>query len=329
MPSTPCRARPFAKAKQTEPDLDKIGNIDLKPPPSTAARTKEFGRTSAEEYLAKAAKEVDSDDQDLREAVYDFDTSGWMKRTFAFLGDPSLLVIAVTSGLFMGGILVGSTMAGSMMPNASPSARIFGVMLVLILLGGPLLIITLANGIAVLEASANRLRRIGNWPIYNPTDALGEIAVVVGAFLLSALPGGLLAWLGSKFGVSPDLGFGMILLCTYLLFPIVLLGMLDNQSVGEPYSSSVVGSISSKFDAWGAMYLLTGLAMGLIFILYLVSASGAEASKFVFGMLLPVVIFFIFHQIGVLGSRIADVTNLAFESDESDEPEAAEDAKTE
>jgi hypothetical protein len=223
----------------------------------------------------------------------------------------------------MGATMAASGMAATMMPNASGSARTFGTMLVLILFGLPLLVVTLGNGIAVLEASANRLKRISSWPIFNPSDAMGEIMVAVVAFGYAVLPGGLVSWFGSSIGLSSDIGTAIVMLSAYALYPILLLGMLDNQSVGEPFSKEVIGSISSKSDAWGAMYLLTGLAMALIFVMYLVASGGTEVPRFLFGFCLPFILFFIFHQFGVLGSRIAEVTNLAFEGDEGDEQEVS------
>ena len=211
------------------------------------------------------------------------------------------------------------------MPNATESARIFGIMLVLILFGVPLLIITLGNGIAVLETSANRLKRVSQWPMFNPSQAMGEIMVAVLAFGYAVLPGGLLSWFGSSIGLTADMRTAAVLLSAFAFYPILLLGMLDNQSAGEPFSKDVLDSIRSKSDAWGSMYLLTGLAMALIFVMYLFAANGTEVPRFLFGFCLPMIVFFIYHQLGVLGTRIADVTNLAFESDESDDQEAPED----
>jgi DNA-directed RNA polymerase subunit M/transcription elongation factor TFIIS len=316
---------PAVKARPKDPDLSTIADVALKPVQGSGKNTKEFGRSTAEDYLAKAEKEVEEDDQDEREQVYDFDSAGWLKRTFAFLSDPTLIIVALVTGLFMGATLVGSGMAGTVLPNASESARIFGIMLVLVLFGVPLLIVTLGNGIAVLETSANRLKRVAQWPIFNPSDAMGEIMVALLAFAYAVLPGGLLGWFGASVGLNGDMRAAVALLSAYALYPILLLGMLDNQSAGEPFSKDVLNSIRSKADAWGAMYLQTGLAMALIFVMYLFAINGTEVPRFLFGFCLPLIVFFIFHQFGVLGTRIADVTNLAFESEESDDQEASQD----
>ncbi len=323
---------PVQKARPRDPDLSKIADVSLMPPQGRGLNSSEFGRATAEDYLAKAAKEIDDSDEDKREQLYDFDSATWLKRTFAFLGDPSLIVVAITTGLFMGGTLLAasvvSQMAAEWKPNSAESARKYGLITVLLLFGAPLLAITLANGVAVLEASANKLKRIANWPIFNPSDAIGEIAVVLAAFLISIVPGGILSWLGSWVEMNPDIRMGIVMLSAYLLYPIILLGMLDNQSVGEPYSQAVIGSMGSRSNAWGGMYLITGLAMALIFVLYLFAAVGTEVPKFVFGLFLPILVFFIFHQFGVLGSRIADVTDLAFETEESDDSKATTDEKS-
>ena len=319
---------PKQKAQARDPDLNKIAAVALAPVKANRPRSQEMGRSTAEDYLAKAEKEVDEGDQEDREQLYDFDTSGWMKRTFAFLGDPSLIVIALTTGFFLGGAMIGASVVGDMAAawktDNPDSARSYGFMTVLVLMGVPLLSITLANGIAVLEASGNKLKRIASWPIFNPTEAMSEIIVAIAAFVASVLPGGAASWAGSWIGLTADIGMGVVLLIAVALYPVVLLGMLDNQSVTEPYSSAVIGSMREKSDAWGAMYLLTGLAIGLVFILYLVAATGTRVPKFVLGLSLPIIIFFVFHQYGVLASRIADLTNLAFETEEN---EVTEDKK--
>ncbi|MDZ4850099.1 MAG: hypothetical protein SGI77_12510 [Pirellulaceae bacterium] len=323
---------PPPKAKAREPDLNAIADVSLSPLQGSSLRSKEFGRSTADEYLAKATEEAEKEGQEQRDETYDFDTAGWMKRTFAFLGDPSVIVIAITSGLFLGGVLVGaayvSEAAGrtKTIQEEIESAKGFGFMAILLLFGAPLLGLTLANGIAILEASANKMKRIANWPIFNPTDSFSEIVVVIAAFALALLPGGILSWFASSIGLSQEWSMAIVLFSAYLLFPFVLISMLNNQSISEPFSQDIFGSMSSKRNAWGAMYMLSGMAMTLIFLLWLFSSGDSPGRKFIFGLLLPIIIFFIFHQFGVLGSRIADVTNLDFESeDEGDEqPENAD-----
>lgn len=313
---------PVQKARPRDPDLSKIADVTLLPAQGGGVRSQEFGRSTADDYLARAAKEVDEQDQDAREEFYDFDASGWLKRTFAFLGDPSLIVIAMVSGAFMGGTLIGasvvSQMAAQWRPDQAEATGRIGFLVVLVLIGIPLLAITLANGISILEASANKMKRIPNWPIFNPAGATSEMIVVIAAFVVAVLPGGLIGWLGSWGGLIPSLRMGLTMFSAYGLYPIILLGMLDNQSVSEPYSKAVIESMRSKADAWGAMYLLSGLAMAFIFVLYLVASVGTAGYMFFSGLLFPILVFFIFHQMGVLASRIAEITNLAFEGEESD-----------
>jgi len=318
---------PKQKAAAFNPDLSKIQAVSLSPVQSAKPRSQEMGRSTAEDYLAKAEKEVEEGDQDQREQLYDFDSAGWLKRTFAFLADPSLIVIAIATGFFLGGALVAASVVGEMAAawkTENPeSARMYGFLVVALIMGVPIIAISLANGIAVLEASANKMKRIPNWPIFNPSESISEIIVALAAFVVSILPGGAISWGASMIGLSADLGMGVVLLIAVALYPIVLLGMLDNQSVSEPYSAAVLGSIREKSDAWGAMYLLTSLAMGLVFILFLVASAGERVPKFICGICLPIIIYFVFHQYGVLASRIADVTNLAFEGEENEDDKKA------
>lgn len=286
---------------------------------ATAQRSREPTARSADDLLAKAAQELEKEEVKSQLDVYDFDSSGWFKQTFSFLGDPSVLVIAGATGFLLGGVFVASQAAGNMLAQRSESGEQFGILMVLMLLGIPLLCMTLANGVAILEAAANKIRRITSWPAFNPGEAIGEFLVVVVAFALAALPGGLLGWFAPALGIDPRVGVGACLLSTCILMPVFLLSMLDNQSAFEPISLQVIGSTSKKPDAWAAMYLLSSLAMFSIFIVYLMSTGGSSTMKFAFGMVIPIAVFFIFHQYGVLAARIADVTSLEFETDDEEE----------
>jgi hypothetical protein len=189
----------------------------------------------------------------------------------------------------------------------------------MILGGAPLLAATLANGIAILEASANRLKRVARWPIFSPAETLGETGVILAAVALAALPGGLVGWLLSSINVDRALGIGLVLFTTWLLFPILLLSMLDNQSITQPFSMDVLSSIRSRTDAWGAAYLQSAIVLFSLFLAFLISRGGNTAIRFLFGMSLPFAIYFLFNQYGVLASRIADLTQLELESEDDEE----------
>jgi hypothetical protein len=303
VPSPPKSTKP----KTPGPKLESYADLPLVPPEDAKEKSREAGRSSAAEYLANAEKELDNVEDQRRSVSYDFDTSGWFKRTFAFLADPTLIILSFGVGAILGGVFILSSLMEATLAMKSEDAGSFGGMLILILAGSPFIVLTLANGIAVLESSANQHKHVERWPMFNPTDSMGEIAMVVTASVYAALPGGVMsagiAWLE----MDQAIGFGMVLLSAFLLFPIILLSMLDNQSFGQPVSGEVVHSITAKADAWAAMYLVTGLGFTGIFLGYLSARVGSMGLQFAYGLLLPIAIYFIFHQYGVLASCITDL----------------------
>ena len=76
---------------------------------------------------------------------------------------------------------------------------------------------------------------------------------------------------------------------------------------------SIFKSISAKSDAWGAMYMQTGVAWVLYFVLWQVSRVSTPSTSVYAGFVFPWFICFIANQYGVLAGRISDVTELGYE----------------
>ncbi len=314
IPSPPKITRPQTPG----PKLESYADMPLVPPEPAKGKSREAGRSSASEYLANAEKELDGVSEESRSVSYDFDTSGWLKRTFAFLADPSLIILSLGVGAILGGVMILSSLMTAALAMKSESAGNFGGMLILILAGAPFLVLTLANGIAVLEASANQHKQVERWPMLSPIDSIGEITMVVLAFVFAALPGGVMSGVMTWLEMDQAIGIALILLSAFLLFPVVLLSMLDNQSVSQPVSGDVTHSITAKADAWAAMYLMTGLAFVGIFLGYLSARVGSTGMQFTYGLFLPLGIYFVFHQYGVLASRITDLVSTERRRDEDE-----------
>ena len=280
---------------------------------------------TAEVLMANAEASLDGDDDRIRKETYDFDSTSWAIRNFGFLMDPSAVIIALITGVFLGGALVAGLVIGGIVADraadsvAAESTRIIAHNFAILLLALPIFLGTLANGVAILEASANQLKRIARWPAFNLGEALGEVMVVAAAFALAALPGGLIQWFSTMIGLPNEIATILWLLITWAAFPVFLLSMLDNQSVSEPISLDVVKSMQSKFEAWGGMYLMTAMSFIGLFSLYLLQTNDRYPIRFVMGFVIPIVVFFIFHQYGLLGARISSVTDLGFESLDEDE----------
>ncbi len=284
-------------------------------PPARPAAT---NTKSTQDILDRAKQELDDAPEDGGEMTYDFDTRGWLVRSFSFLFDPGLILIAIASGVFSAGLLL----AVWWFAQQSEATRGLGNLLGVLIgagLGIPLMSALLTNGLAVLESSANRLKKVQEWPMFNPVEWFGEIACVVVAFLLAALPGGLLALLLQYLGGGSVMMLGAYLISVWLLFPPLLLSMLDLQSVFRPYSKDVYQSIQSRGEAWGACYMMTALGLAGFYLLSILVNSMGWKYPVILGMALPWILFYLFQQYGVLASRISDVTNLGFEP--SDAPE--------
>ncbi|MFN9593788.1 MAG: hypothetical protein ACK56G_13930 [Pirellulaceae bacterium] len=274
------------------------------------------GTKTTQDILDRAKQELEDAPEDGGEANYDFDTRGWLMRSFSFLFDPGLILIAIASGVFSAGLLL----AVWWFAQQSEATRGLGSLLGILIgagLGIPLMSALLTNGLAVLESSANRLKRVQEWPMFNPVEWFGEITCVVVAFLMAALPGSLLALLVQYFGGGKVMMLGAYLISVWLFFPPLLLSMLDLQSFFRPYSKEVYQSFQSRGEAWGACYMMTALGLATFYLLSIMIASMGWKYPVILGMALPWILFYLFQQYGVLASRISDVTNLGFEPSEA------------
>ncbi len=311
--------------------LDDGAAMPLAAAEGLGVRTSGPTTSSAEVMMERAAASLAEDDEKTRREIYDFEGSGWAIRNFGFLKDPSAIVIALVTGVFLGGALVGALVIGGMAANSTgelerkESMRGIASNLALAILAAPIFFGALANGVAVLEAAANQLQRIARWPAFNIGEAMDEVMVVAAAFGIAALPGALLQWFGSSIGVPDILATIVMLLVTWFAFPVLLLSMLDNQAVTEPISQDVIKSMQSRHNAWGAMYMMTAMAFLFLFGLYVLQTNERSGLRFTIGLVTPILIFFVFHQYGLLAARISSVTELGFESIDDDDEDQADD----
>ncbi len=311
--------------------LDDGAAMPLAAAEGRGVRTSGPTTSTAEVMMERAAASLAEDDEKTRREIYDFESSGWAIRNFGFLKDPSAIVIALVTGVFLGGALVGALVIGGMAANSTTdperkeSIRGIASNLALAILAAPIFLGALANGVAVLEAAANQLQRIARWPAFNIGEAMDEVMVVAAAFGIAALPGALLQWFGSSIGVPDVLATIVMLLLTWFAFPVLLLSMLDNQAFTEPISQDVIKSMQSRHNAWGGMYMMSAMAFLFLFGLYLLQTNDRSGLRFTIGLVTPILIFFVFHQYGLLAARISSVTELGFESIEDDDEDQLDD----
>jgi hypothetical protein len=112
--------------------------------------------------------------------------------------------------------------------------------------------------LSIIEFTADGQDRIPYWPTYDLLDRGRVLLYVINSVTVSSLPGMLLATALRPLGVP--LWTGMLL--TPLLWPIVLLSMLEADSPFVPLSPAVRKSFRQVPEGWSAFYAETlGLAV--------------------------------------------------------------------
>jgi len=272
-------------------------------------------RKAAREILQKAEKESIDQELDNLYQTADFDSKQFLQRNFILFSDPSLWIHAVPIGALLGIVffVLKSTAGSDLLGKLSAPLRF--------VLGGLccslLLAVTFACGAAVMEAAANKRRRITEWPLFSPGDWMSDSLPVVVACFLALAPGGLLGSLLLPASGGLILSLFPLLLSFWLLLPIFLISMLDNQSIAAPLSGRVLSSFSKHSEAWGSYYFKSAL-VGFFGFIVLSLAVTSPALGLVAGLFIPPAVFFSLSQIGLLGAEISDCLDVQIGSDESD-----------
>ncbi len=311
VPPPPANWSPTKKKVEVQDDGF---DMPLKAPEAPqSANTLESQRVSASEYLDKAKQELDDDEiDDLYRG--EFDTIGFMNRTFGFLTDPSVLGLLVLYGFMFAGVFAVAQFSKTKVDEGGFEGG--GYLLVLFILVSVVSAIVampmLSAGLTLLESVANRQRRVEDWPSFNVFDNFGEIMFVLIALTGSLLPGMLVGGLiGRSGGAEWLILTGMMGTC-FLLFPVLLLSMLDNGSPFQPISGSVVTSISKVPDAWGGYYLKTGMAFGAMTVICYVLLGRSALLSAIVGFLVPWLLFFVCQQMGSLADAISEHLSFDF-----------------
>ncbi len=241
------------------------------PEVAQSANTLDSQRTAATEYLDKARQTIDDEELD---SLYqgDFDTIGFMYRTFGFLTDPTAVGQMVLYGFVFSAVFALAQFSKTKVDGGGFEGG--GYLLVLFILTTVISIIValpmLSAGLALLESVANHQRRVAEWPSFNVFDNFGEILVILFALLGSLLPGMLVGGLiGRSGGAEWLILTGMMGTC-FLLFPVLLLSMLDNGSPLQPFSGAVITSIPQVPEAWGGYYLKSLIAYSSVMLLWFI-----------------------------------------------------------
>lgn len=300
------------------------------PEVAQSANTLDSQRTAASEYLDKARQTIDDEELD---SLYqgDFDTIGFMRRTFGFLMDPTAVGQMVLYGFVFAGVFALAQFSKTKVDGGGFEGG--GYLLVLFILTTVISTIMalpmLSAGLALLESVANHQRRVAEWPSFNVFDNFGEVLVILFSLLGSLFPGMLVGGLiGRSGGAEWLILTGMMGTC-FLLFPVLMLSMLDNGSPLQPFSGAVITSIPQVPEAWGGYYLKTLVAFSSIVLMWFILLGRNPVMSAIAGFTVPWLLFFTCQQIGTLADAIAEHLSFDFSPSEPKGKESKDEASDE
>jgi hypothetical protein len=180
-----------------------------------------------------------------------------------------------------------------------------------VVLGVLLLVTACVSCLAILRDTSNGQEQVDSWPDVMFVEWVLESFFLVNSFVLGALPGLAIAFLLSASGLTRGLSWLPVAVSVYVLWPFVLLSMLESNSMLLPISQPMWYSLRQAMSAWTWFYLASAFlaAIGglLLWALYL---GGAWAIVPVAIGLVAIVMIY-FRMLGLLAWHCANVTQQA------------------
>lgn len=252
------------------------------------------GSKSAAEYLREA--EDAETEEEIRSRYDDPDVSAWLRGIFGIFTDPSVACYWLALSLL-------GTIPGVVAVVIGHPLLLVGSSVLTLLYGA----FVLVCGFAILEAVAGGQQRVDEWPAFDPVEWFGPSVTTLLALAISAMPGAVIAV--PLFGATLAT-VGLIMFSVYLMFPFVLLSMLDNDSVFMPVSSDVTRSVSRCKESWGTLYFSAALLFFFYYVAIVVLSFTPPVVNIFFGCVLSVgLIFIYFSMIGQLAFSIGQSVN--------------------
>ena len=281
--------------KKTKIDIDRAATFSFE---ESKVVTKEKKpdpyRKSAQELLDEAAKVETTEPKPDYDAP---DVKEWARNTFGVFLDPGVIL----------------HWAGITLLAAIPTAIVLWteseLLLVGLFVGGLVLsAVVAACGLAILQAVANEHKMVTEWPTGDPVAWFDDLVFVLAAAGLVGVP----VWALTMLTFGPSLiAIAVTMFAIYALFPFVLLSMLDMRSILVPFSPEVARSATRCQDAWGVLYLTSGLLFFGLFLLFaMLSAAERPIVMAVCGIAASVAVAFCyFGLIGQLAYAIGQAIN--------------------
>ncbi|MDA8744010.1 hypothetical protein N9N28_05185 [Rubripirellula amarantea] len=260
---------------------------------SAATKRQDPYQKSAADLLAEAEK------ADVEKPPVNYDTPNvldWVKSVFGIFLDPSviahwlILTALISIPVYFTVLSQHPTLILGMFPFSIIATTL-----------------TLACSFAILESVANQEDAVNDWPVFDPGSWFGQM------FMTAAAAGVALIPVNAVFGAMLGPSLLLILLnmfALYLVFPFVLLSMMDMGSPFMPFSPEVARSINKCQDAWGGLYFSSGLLFFGLFLTFVVLKSMAAPGGVFIAVLLTIGVFFAyFAMIGRLAYAIGQAVN--------------------
>ena len=284
-------------------DLDEAESFTFEANPRVERRPDPYQK-SANELLEEAERVEDTNENpsytDTPSVVE------WLKGVFSPFKDMG--VLAHLLGLFV----LGCVPTVFILKIGSP------ILLLGLFPGGFFLaLLTISCGLAILQSVANEEESVTDWPTLDPGAWLGQLFLVAAAAFVAAVP----IWAVCMLVLGPQLlSVAITMFSIFVLYPFVLLSMLDMGSPFIPFSSEVARSVTKCEEAWGGFYFSSGLLFVGMFLLF---ATATSAMSPVSGAVVAIGAaiagtFIYFGMIGRLAYSIGQAVNAPPRTDKVD-----------
>jgi DNA-directed RNA polymerase subunit M/transcription elongation factor TFIIS len=210
------------------------------------------GQTVGQEQIEKAEKEREGQEQErpklprqpLWTGVFRFLPYGHTTLVLAFIA-VIFWMIAVTTAFgysygAQGGLGVFIAMGCSV------------AVLSMVLTGGAFAAVA---GLRLLQDTAAGIDEIETWPDLSFLDWCLEAVFVAVAFAYSMTPGIVLAWIMTKVGIPPTVGLIVSMVSLFALFPVVLLSLMEADSLTAPLTKPILASLQKERSHWCVFYV--------------------------------------------------------------------------
>ncbi|MEM6689669.1 MAG: hypothetical protein AAF664_09595 [Planctomycetota bacterium] len=241
-------------------------------------------RKRADQYLAEAEAEDEEEEEEDWETP---DMKVWLQEVFGVLGDIGVIAHVAAFTLLLSLPIYFGVLMDNLITLICIVPLIFGIA-----------VLVACCGLAVMQSVSGGAKRVEQWPSFAPTEWLGEAFMLAIALAMPLAPVSAL--------VVPFVGINLLsivaaMFSVFLLFPFILLSMLDQGSPWIPFSAEVARGVSRNKETWGAMYFSSALIFFALFLIYVICFTVAEVSMIFVGVAATVAVSFVyFAMIGRL-----------------------------